>query len=68
MSWMCIRITSARHSNTHPQYMILWRNIENYIYIFYGLPKIHKSKTISEKCKLANSSYVEVQNVNDLKV
>ena len=35
---------------------------------FYGLPKIHKSKTISEKCKIANSSYVEVQNVNDLKL
>ena len=35
---------------------------------FYGLPKIHKSKTISEKCKNANSSYVEVKDVNDLKL
>ena len=35
---------------------------------FYGLPKIHKSKIITEKCKNADSSYVEVSNVNDLKL
>ena len=35
---------------------------------FYGLPKIHKSKIITEKCKNANSSHVEVSNVNDLKL
>ena len=35
---------------------------------FYSLPKIHKSKTISERCKRANLSYVEVKDVNDLKL
>ena len=35
---------------------------------FYGLPKIHKSNTISERCKNANSSYVEVKDVTDLKL
>ena len=35
---------------------------------FYGLPKIHKSKTITEKCKHADSSYVEVDDVSDLKL
>ena len=35
---------------------------------FYGLPKIHKSKTIFERCKNANSSYLEVKDVNDLKL
>ena len=35
---------------------------------FYGLPKIHKSKSINEKCKNSTSSYVKVSNVNDLKL
>ena len=35
---------------------------------FYGLPKIHKSKTIPERCKSAKSSYVEVKDVYDLKL
>ena len=35
---------------------------------FYGLPKVHKSKTTFEKCKNVNSSYVEVKDVNDLKL
>ena len=35
---------------------------------FYGLTKIHKSKTISERCKSANLSYVEVKDVIDLKL
>ena len=34
---------------------------------FYGLPKLHKSKTISEKCKSAKTSYVAVSEVKDLK-
>ena len=36
--------------------------------IFYGLPKVHKSSHINNKCKNANSSYVEISDVNDLKL
>ena len=35
---------------------------------FYGLPKVHKSKQISEKCKTVDSSYVEIKDVDDLKL
>ena len=35
---------------------------------FYGLPKIHKSKTISDKCRCSDSSYVETNGVTDLKL
>ncbi|MCG7879609.1 MAG: GIY-YIG nuclease family protein [Candidatus Thiodiazotropha endolucinida] len=35
---------------------------------FYGLPKIHKSQKITNKCKQINSSYVEVKEVGDLKL
>ncbi|XP_045209259.2 uncharacterized protein LOC123561103 [Mercenaria mercenaria] len=35
---------------------------------FYGLPKVHKSKHISELCKKATTEYVEVTNVTDLKL
>lgn len=35
---------------------------------FYGLPKVHKSKQISEKCRTAESSYVKIKDVNDLKL
>lgn len=36
---------------------------------FYGLPKVHKSKIINEKCKSATSGYVEIsEQVNDLKL
>ena len=35
---------------------------------FYGLPKVHKSKQISEKCKSVDSSYVEIKDVDDLKL
>ena len=35
---------------------------------FYGLPKIHKRKTINEKCKYTDSSYVEVRDVTNLKL
>ena len=34
MFWMCIRIDlDEGDSNTHPQHMILWRNVE--IFTFY---------------------------------
>ena len=43
-------------------------NFEAKINNFYGLPKVHKSKQINEKCKLAKSDYVEIpENVLDLK-
>ena len=29
---------------------------------FYGLPKVHKSKQINEKCKSTNSGYVEIRS------
>ena len=35
---------------------------------FYGLPKIHKSKTFSDKCRCSDSSYVETNGVTDLKL
>ena len=36
---------------------------------FYGLPKVHKSKQINEKCKLAQSNYVEItEDILDLKL
>ena len=36
---------------------------------FYGLPKVHKSKQINEKCKSANSGYVEIPDkISDLKL
>ena len=36
---------------------------------FYGLPKVHKSKQINEKCKSANSGYVEITDkISDLKL
>ena len=36
---------------------------------FYGLPKVHKSKRINEKCKSANSGYVEITDkISDLKL
>ena len=36
---------------------------------FYGLPKVHKSKQINEKCKSANSGYVEIiDKISDLKL
>ena len=36
---------------------------------FYGLPKVHKSKQINEKCKSANSGYIEITDkISDLKL
>ena len=35
---------------------------------FYGLPKVRKSKQISEKCKSVDSSYVEIKDVDYLKL
>ena len=35
---------------------------------FYGLPKIHKSQAIINQCEHINSSCVEVEDVNDLKI
>ena len=35
---------------------------------FYGLPKIHKSQAIINQCEHKNSSYVEVEDVNVLKI
>ena len=36
---------------------------------FYGLPKVHKSRQINEKCKLAQSNYVEItEDILDLKL
>ena len=35
---------------------------------FYGLLKVHKSSHINNKCKNANSSNVEISDVNDLKL
>ena len=35
---------------------------------FYGLPKIHKSKEITNQCKKTNAPYVEVKEVRDLKL
>ena len=36
---------------------------------FYGLPKVHKSKQINEKCKSTNSGYVEIsEHISDLKL
>ena len=34
----------------------------------YGLPKIHKSKTIIDKIKNSSSSYIKVHQPNDLKI
>ena len=42
------------------------QNFEIRMSQFYGLPKLHKSKTISEKCKNAQASYVEVSEIKDL--
>ena len=44
------------------------RNFEIKSSQFYGLPKIHKNESINENCKLSNSSYVEVTDVDDLKL
>ena len=36
---------------------------------FYGLPKVHKSKQINEKCKSTISGYVEIsEHISDLKL
>lgn len=35
---------------------------------FYGLPKVHKSQTISIKCNETTSSVIDIPNVNDLKL
>ena len=35
---------------------------------FYGLPKIHKSEKITATCKQIISYYVEVHDINDLKL
>ena len=35
---------------------------------FYGLPKVHKNSHINDKCESANSSNVEISDVNDLKL
>ena len=36
---------------------------------FYGLPIVHKSKQINEKCKSTNSGYVEItDHISDLKL
>ena len=36
---------------------------------FYGLPKVHKSKQINEKCKSTNSGYVKITDqISDLKL
>lgn len=35
---------------------------------FYGLPKVHKSKQIAEKCENSNDSYVVIGEVKDLKL
>ena len=44
------------------------QNFEAKISIFCGLPKVHKSKQINEKCKLAKSDYFEIpENVFVLK-
>ena len=35
---------------------------------FYGLPKVHTSKQINEKCKLTKSDYVEItEKVHEIK-
>lgn len=45
------------------------QNFEAKLSDFYGLPKVHKSKQINEKGKLAESDYVEIsENVLDLKL
>lgn len=35
---------------------------------FYGLPKIHKSKIINEKCNDAKASYITIERPGDLKL
>ena len=35
---------------------------------FYGLPKVHKSNMIKEKCQQATSQVVEIGEINDLKL
>lgn len=35
---------------------------------FYGLPKIHKSKSISEQCEKSQTAYIQLQSPTDLKV
>ena len=35
---------------------------------FYGLPKVHKSRIISDACTNNTSSYIEVKEPNDLKL
>lgn len=35
---------------------------------FYGLPKIHKSQMINDKCKNSSSSYINVERPTDLKI
>lgn len=35
---------------------------------FYGLPKIHKSQTIKDKCKISESTYINVTSPDDLTI
>ena len=45
------------------------QNLEAKTSHFYGLPKVHKSKQINEKCRLAQSNYVEItEDILDLKL
>lgn len=53
---------------THKEYDYL-TNFEVKQRNFYGLPKIHKSKQINEKCSIQQSStIINISNVTDLKV
>ena len=45
------------------------QNFETKTSNFYGLPKVHKSKQINEKYKLAQSNYVEItEDILNLKL
>lgn len=35
---------------------------------FYGLPNIHKSQTIKDKCKVSESTYINVKSPDDLTI
>ena len=42
-------------------------NFEFKLSSFYGVPKIHKSKLILEKCQETYSPYLELKDPSDLK-
>ena len=49
--------------------VVYLQNFEAKTSNFYGLPKVHKSKQINEKCKSAKSCYVEItETILDLKL